>query len=236
MRGGMNMDKPINNSRREQLKDMGKALLAFAAVTLAPTISQAAKLSFAPKGSTDNDTDKTLILSPYKRVGIRMSPDITCPDGNEAVLAVSGNIIASGTNSKVFNAVWNDLAEFRTLKAGVEKVPGKAYVATEEGLVLSTKKAQLGTVGVCSDTYGYALGGKDAKNTIPIGISGWVLAYVDKKYPIGTALVSGPNGVLTKASILDKILSPEKIIGIVENSPASYNNLKIDGRYWVKIC
>lgn len=217
------MAKEINNKRREQLKDLSKTLMALAAVSLAPSLSYAANLTFAPKGQTF----KTMVMDGNGNVIINALPE---NNTNNRKLYVNGTI--EGT--QVFNAVWNDMAEFRPLKSGTQRIPGKAYVATEAGLVLSSKKAEIGTVGICSDTFGYALG-KDSKDTAPIGISGWVLAYVDKKYPVGTALVSGANGILTKASVLDKILNPERIIGIVETSPAAYNNLKIDGRYWVKI-
>lgn len=220
------MTKQVNDSRRTQLKDIGRAILALAAITMAPKLGNAGTLSFGPKGSST----KSLIMDASGNVGIKKTPG-TGPDSSALALDVDGNISAT----KVFNAVWNDLAEFRTVKAGEEKIPGKVYVATEDGLVLASKKAQQGTIGVYSDTYGYALGGKESKNMIPIGISGWVLAYVDKKYPIGTALVSGPNGILTKASCCDKVFNPERIVGIIETSPSSYNNLKIDGRYWVKV-
>ena len=53
------MKKNINKPRRKQLQDMGKALLAFAAVTLAPSIARAKDLTFAPKGGGP----RTLVLS-----------------------------------------------------------------------------------------------------------------------------------------------------------------------------
>lgn len=223
------MTKQVNNSRREQIKDIGKAILALAAITMAPKLGNAGTLSLGPKGTST----KALYLDADGCVGINKTSIGIEPGTTSTKLKLDVNGGMSAT--KVYNAVWNDMAEFRPVKAGEEKIPGKVYVATEEGLVLSSKKAQQGTTGVYSDTYGYALGGKESKNMIPIGISGWVLAYVDKKYPIGTALVSGKNGVLTKAGCCDKLFNPERIVGIVETSPSSYNGLKIDGRYWIKV-
>ncbi len=152
--------------------------------------------------------------------------------GGSAILGYYGNFYAT----KVYGAVWNDLADFRKLASGQKKIPGKVYIASDDGVVLATKRAQKGTVGVCSDTFGMALGGSDADPTkAPIAISGWALAYVDKKYEIGTPLVSGKDGNLTKANILDNLLHPERIVGTVETSPQEYNKLKVDGRYWVKV-
>lgn len=129
------------------------------------------------------------------------------------------------------------MAEVRELAKGVKKIPGKVYVMTKEGLKLSSKRAEIGTAGVCSDTYGFSLGGKNiaAERKAHIAISGWVLAYVDKDYPIGTALTSGPNGVLTAMTKKEKMEYPERIVGILDTKPENYNNIKIDGRYWVKV-
>lgn len=219
----------INRERREKLSRVGKAAASIAAISLLPNLMYASNLSF----KTKTDSKQTLYLNNSGQVIIGGTEPIRTPTNPPAdydlKLAVNGDMIAN----RVFNAVWNDLAEYRPVKAGTEKTPGKVYVMTENGLELSSKKGQLGTVGIYSDTFGYALGSGD--NTIPIGISGWVLAYVDKKYPVGTALVSGPNGVLTKARCLDKIFNAERIVGIVETSPTAYNNIKVDGRYWVKI-
>lgn len=215
----------INKERREKLTRVGKAAASIAAMTLLPNLMYASNLSFKTKTNT-----QTLYLNENGQAIIGGTTTSGAPTGaTNLKLYVNGDIAAT----RVFNAVWNDLAEYRPIKAGIEKTPGKVYVMTENGLELSSKKAQLGTVGIYSDTFGYALGSGD--NTIPIGISGWVLAYVDKKYPVGTALVSGPNGVLTKAGCLDKVFNAERIVGIVETSPVAYNNIKVDGRYWVKI-
>lgn len=145
-----------------------------------------------------------------------------------------GNIQTAGY---VYNAVWNDLAEVRALAKGVKKVPGKVYVMTKDGLKLASKRCEIGTAGVCSDTYGFLLGGKDVKDAqkAHIAISGWVLAYVDKDYPIGTALTSGPDGVLTAMTKKEKRDYPERLIGVLDTKPEKYNNVKLDGRYWVKV-
>lgn len=223
----------INRKRREKIKKLGKTLMTAAAVTLLPSIVKAGTVEFKSK-SQSNAT-------------LQMTNDGKVKIGNSGTLASYASApTLSGTNilgydgylyaNKVYNSVWNDLADFRKLAEGQKKEPGKVYVSTENGLVQATKRAQKGVAGVCSDSYGFALGGDDNdKSKAPIAISGWVLAYVDKKYEIGTALVSAPNGVLTKASWLEKLLYPERVVGTVEISPKEYNKVKVDGRYWVKV-
>ncbi len=227
------MTKKVNANRRQKLEEIGKSLLALAALTVVPSIAKAGNVSFKSKSQSSN----TLQLTEDGKVKIGDSgtlayyasaPTLT----GTSILGYDGYLYAT----RVYNAVWNDLAEFRPLATGQAKQPGKVYVATENGLVLASKKAQAGVAGICSDSYGFALGGAETDpSKIPIAISGWVLAYVDQKYPIGTPLVSGNNGSLTKAGFLDKILYPERIIGTVEVSPKEYNKVKIDGRYWVKV-
>lgn len=174
-------------------------------------------------------------------------------EGNVEILAGSGAAPASDgdlivgpitldrstgyiTATRVYDAVWNDLAEFRAIDQGTKKIPGKAYLSTKEGLKLPTKRCQKGVVGIHSDTYGFSLGGKESDDSkIPIAISGWTLAYVDKDYPIGTALVNDKNGILTKASFWEKVKYPERILAVVDHGPIEYNNLDIDGRVWVKV-
>ena len=134
------------------------------------------------------------------------------------------------------NAIWNDLAEVRILAKNEKKLPGKVYVTTKDGIRLATKRCEIGTIGVCSDSFGFLLGGdKNEKGKAPIAISGWVLAYVDKDYPLGTALTSGPNGDLTAMTKKEKMEYPERIVGILDTKPDKYNNVKVDGRYWVKV-
>jgi hypothetical protein len=159
-------------------------------------------------------------------------------DTDDAFYFYNGSTEYAKINSQgVHSAIWNDLAEVRSLVKGEKKIAGKVYVATKEGIKLSSKRCELGTIGICSDTYGFSLGGKDIpdEQKAHIAISGWVLAYVDKDYPIGTALTSGPNGVLTAMTKKEKRDYPERIVGILDTKPEKYNTVKVDGRYWVKV-
>ena len=109
--------------------------------------------------------------------------------GNGAI-KTSGNITSNGEvrAKKVYNAVWNDIAELylknnpdREIPVGtlISKVPGvNAYEPTNE-------KTMNLVVGICSGTYGYLLGGEgnteeDLKKYIPVALSGRVPVKVIK--------------------------------------------------------
>jgi hypothetical protein len=218
--------RTINKRRRTKLKNIGKAAAAIAGMSLLPSITSGA-VNFRKASGT-----QTLYLMDDGRVCIGTT---TPADANlNTKLTVSGDIKTS-SGGKIYNAVWNDLAEFRPLKPKEKSVPGKAYVLSSTGATLSKKRAQKGCLGICSDSFGFALGGKEDKTTVAIGISGWVLAYVDKEYPLGTALTCGKDGFLTKMRWYEKMLYPERLLGIVDKKPEKYNNLKVNGRCWVKI-
>lgn len=107
-------------------------------------------------------------------------------DPSKFNMTLTGNIIAKGTitGSKVYNAVWNDIAELyrkdnpdEIVEAGtvIAKVKGKDTYAP-----VSDDSRKL-VVGVVSDSYGYLLGGdadkseeENLKNYYPIALSGRV--------------------------------------------------------------
>lgn len=225
----------IDTKRRKSLQKAGRFFAGAAALAILPSMSAFAQKKLARSTkiapSITSSLHKTTISG--QKTIIEGSLGVGQSPSKVHRLVVKGSVSAT---EGVYNAMWGDLAEFRLLATGQKAVPGKAYVVTEKGLMVASKKAQLGSIGICSDTFGFALGGdKKDKNKAPIAISGWVLAYVDRKYKVGTAVVSGKNGVLTKAGLWDRVLRPERILGIVENSPAKYNDVKINGRFWVKI-
>ncbi len=136
-------------------------------------------------------------------------------------ITMSGNI--SGVNNitgsgqvtgftKVFNAVWNDLADFQEL-AG-ELVYGKCYIDTLEGATLCTERCQMSVIGIASDTFGFGVGKDASSKEVPIAVAGWVLAYVDKEYAPGTPLTNDEYGNLTEITLEEKRNYPERIIGI----------------------
>lgn len=152
-------------------------------------------------------------------------------DGSTA----SGQFIAQ----KVWNSVWNDLADFQLVCD--EVVFGKCYYDTFDGAKICNVRCQKSVIGIASDTFGMALGQGRYQNQIPIGTSGWVLAFVDKTYEPGTPLTNDERGYLTEMTLSEKQNYPERLIGIYKKpeyeTQFGTENKKVDvnGRHWVKI-
>jgi len=137
--------------------------------------------------------------------------------------------------TRVYNAVWNDFADFQ--KVSDKVIYGKVYYHNGNDLSVCNRRCQKSVVGIASDTHGQAVGHVDGENQAPIAVAGWVLACVDKEYESGTALINNKNGDLTKASISEKILFPERIVAIFQSKEKSqeWNGVKVNNRMWVKI-
>ena len=94
----------------------------------------------------------------------------------------SGNIHTSGTitGSKVYNAVYNDFAEILRKDKNEIIESGDSVCIKEDGLVHKINNEQdLQTlIGICSDTAGFILGGKDIpeEERVIVGLVGqlWV--------------------------------------------------------------
>ena len=136
--------------------------------------------------------------------------------------------------TRVYNAVYNDIADFQELDD--ELVYGKCYYrATEYGMKICCERLQKGVVGIASDTYGYGLGSRD--NCVPLAIGGWVMAYVDDECESGDALTVNENGNLCKMEMWEKVFWPERIVAIYQykEKQETWNDIKVNGRHWVKI-
>ena len=141
---------------------------------------------------------------------------------------------------KVWNAVWNDVADFQKLYYNEEIVFGKCYYDTSDGLKICNKRCQKSVVGIASNTFGFGLGaGSD--NAIPIGVVGWTLAFVDNEYEPGTPLTNTENGTLTEMTLQEKRDYPERLVAIykkIENKQkwgVPGKEINVNGRHWVKI-
>ena len=97
-------------------------------------------------------------------------------------------------------------------------------------------------MGIHSDTAGMVLGTKD-KGTVCINlaVAGVVLAYVDKEYECGTALVATKEGKLTKANRRTRLFHPERIVATFYKTEiqdfwgSSTHKVAVNGRSWVKV-
>ena len=149
------------------------------------------------------------------------------------VLGYNGYFYAT----KVFNNVFNDIADFINISDGENIVYGKCYYYTPEGIKICNKKCQKSVIGITTDTFGYGLGQDDSK--APIAIGGWVLAYTDKEYEPGTPLTNDANGNLTEMSKRQKRNYPERLVAIFmrkeEENKVFNNHISVNGRNWVRV-
>jgi hypothetical protein len=137
--------------------------------------------------------------------------------------------------TKVHNAVYNDMADYRLLADKL--VYGKCYYDTAEGVKICKNRCQKGVIGVSSNTFGFSCGIDTKQNQIPIGISGWVLAHVDREYEPGTPLTNDENGNLTEMMAEEKRNYPERLLATYSRKEKEMciKNINVEGRHWVRI-
>ena len=151
-------------------------------------------------------------------------------------LGVAGDIYAN----KVYGAVWNDYAECRESNEFIDA----GHVVKENGddtLSLADGRLIYGC-SIVSDTFGFMIGETDKAHT-PIAVSGRVLAYPYEnrevfRHNIGCFVCSGPNGTVSLMNKEEVWNHPEAIIGQVSAVPDyEYweNNVKVNGRVWIKV-
>lgn len=141
------------------------------------------------------------------------------------------------TTDYVVNAVWNDIADYLNVDEDLEVVYGRAYTRDPKTNKVRLAQKNEKVIGLASDTCGFQLGKNDKEHQIPIALGGWILAYTDKDYKPGTLLKVGKKGILTKASKLDEIFSPSRIIASFDRveKEETWHGKVVDGRNWVKI-
>lgn len=142
-------------------------------------------------------------------------------------------------STRVYGAVWNDYAEFRTQNEEIE--PGYCVTSSKSGKVYKTTERLQYCEGIVSDTYGFSIGETDNCKT-PLAVSGRVLAYYDgdiSDYEIGDAVCATVNGLITKMTREEIKEYPDRIVGTVSEIP-SYDtwgsgNVPTAGRIWIKV-
>lgn len=158
---------------------------------------------------------------------------IVTPSG----VPLSGNFKAD----KIWNAVWNDIADFQLLSDRLEF--GRCYYDTKDGARICTERCQMSVIGIASDTFGFGVGANSSPTNIqvPIAIGGWVLAYVDKEYECGTPLTNDEFGGLTEMTRNEKMEYPERIVAIYKRKEMDKewgpenNKIQVNDRHWVKV-
>jgi len=192
-------------------------------------------------GLVDEDSTGTVDYPVMRRCSVHPSTGAISnigTSGDDIALSSDGiNADQQLIASKVWNATWNDIADFQDL--GDKLRYGKCYTDTAEEAKICTTRCQKGVIGIASDTFGYALG--VGENKVPIAISGWVLAYVDKEYERGTPLTNDKHGNLTEMVLKEKQNYPERLVAVYKKKETSIewgtkdSVVKVNGRHWVKV-
>lgn len=175
-------------------------------------------------------------------------------DNNEILAKSNGT---TGTNlwlneakvtadGKVYGAVWNDYAEYRTTQESIE--PGRCIREIgDDTLVLTTERLQKGCE-IVSDTFGFAIGQSEKAKT-PTAASGRVLVYLYEdreiaKQHIGDPVCSGPNGTVSIMTEEEEMKYPSRIIGTISSIPdyeiwycggQGRKKIQVNGRIWIRI-
>lgn len=174
----------------------------------------------------------------------------TINTGNGAVTVSSGGVDLCVSNDgvsatgqfiaeRVWNAVWNDIADFQQVCD--EVVFGKCYFDTIDGAKICNSYCQKSVIGIATDTFGMAVGQGRFQSQVPIGIAGWVLAFVDKSYEPGTPLTNDSHGNLTEMKLEEKQKFPERLVGVYKKPEYDQffgpegKKVAVNGRHWVKI-
>ena len=181
---------------------------------------------------------KIAMTSTAGYTGAAEKPDNTTYNEN-AIHCLGGAYFAKNLSAmRVFNAVFNDYAECRTT---IDLAPGHVVIDNDDGsLSCSSARLQPGAQ-IISDTYGHLMGGTEIATT-PIAVAGRVLVYTyqpRENYHAGMAVCSAPDGtvdIMTREEIRDY---PDCIVGIVSEIPQyetwGSDNVKVDGRIWIKV-
>lgn len=155
----------------------------------------------------------------------------------------SGNTSFPGTltAAAVRGAVFNDLADAIPVGEGDVLEAGYCYGFDGEHYIKTSEYMQKSYIGIHSDTFGFLMGQEEGKEKLNVAVSGFVLAYVDREYEVGTPLTCTVDGCLTEIKLEDKIKYPERVIATYWKSESNEewgpegDKVKVKGRKWVKV-
>lgn len=163
-------------------------------------------------------------------------------DGAICIVNNAGDGYEKLQASQVYGAVYNDYAEYRQSKVDIS--PGCVVIEDGNGLIIQSSYRLQKCPMVVSDTYGFAIGEQkiEGEFSVPITVSGRVLVYTDKpreQFKAGDVVCTGKNGTVSKMKFWEKVLFPDRILGVVSEVPTyetwGSNNVAIDKRIWIKV-
>lgn len=189
-------------------------------------------------GAWSNELTGTLALT--TAVAGRKHTNDTQPNTSNYLFRANGNGYFDGNlkANKVFGAVFNDYAEYRTT---INLEPGRVVIDNDDGSLKCANDRLLPGAQVISDTFGSSMG-KTENTETPLAVAGRVLVYTyqpRENYHAGMAVCSAPDGtidIMTREEIREY---PDCIIGIVSEIPQyeewGTGKVKINGRIWIKV-
>ena len=156
----------------------------------------------------------------------------------EAYLTTSGTFSAPS----VEGAVFNDYAEYRSLKDPIESYePGYCMTCNRDGKLFRTSSRMQHCEGITSDTFGFSIGRTD-EATVPLAVAGRVLVYTSEDpstYYTGQAVCASRGGRVSKMTDTEVAQNPDRIVGVVSEVPTyetwGTNNIKVNGRIWITV-
>ena len=142
--------------------------------------------------------------------------------------------------TKVYNAVFNDYAEYRKSKLKVAAGKIVCEVGNDE-VRPCTNKRNKSKLFVVTDTYGSIMG--NSENSVPVALAGRVLVHVENKdkLKVGDYIGCNKNAIGRKISKIEALLHPERVVGTVSSIPdyEYWGNkpfqVKVNGRVWVNV-
>lgn len=160
---------------------------------------------------------------------------------SSGALTVAGGVGIKGTLNadSISGAIWNDYAEYRETVHQIE--PGHCVCEKGDGKVCPSTRRLQKLPMIVSDTFGFSIG-KINETDVPIAVCGRVLAYTDKpisKFKIGDWVCAGKNGKISKMSFIERLLFPDRKVGIVSSFPSQETwgsgNVSTKDRIWIRV-
>lgn len=196
------------------------------------------------------DTNKTATVAVPSLAGLNyfsgvqvFSNTTNATATNAGAVTIAGGLAIQGAlwGAEVYGAVWNDLADCIIVPEDTDLEYGYAYCFDGKNYYKSSKYLDDGFIGVHSDTAGFIMGHKPEFKQLQAAVAGFVLAYVDKEYPVGTPLTTAENGYLTKIKQEDLAQNYHKVIAtfwkkeLAEKWGPEGKEISVNGRMWVKV-
>ena len=157
--------------------------------------------------------------------------------GGVRIIKMWDNLIVNGTvtGTKVYNAVYNDVAELFACNKPEDLTPGDIVIMTKGQVEKPHYESDKRVVGVVSDTYGYLLGGEqrssidDFENYVPLGLTGRVRVKLEGTCNEGDLLTCTKEGKAKAVKFFDNSLHGCIVGKALEDEPSE------DGRIWMLI-